>query len=115
MQYIKKNSDIILLFPPSLTKDDIVEIVKWQNELKLPVIAQLKSQVQLGILGGAVMDTEKISDKFSEYLDKLLTGRKPSQLPNYYIGEKYAINLKSSSILELKIPLEIIEQAEILR
>jgi ABC-type uncharacterized transport system substrate-binding protein len=115
MQEMQKNNDFILLFPSSVTDQHLAEIVLWQYRLNFPVIGQLKSFVEKGLLGGVVVDEEKVIPKVVEFIDLILRGRNPSTLPIYYYPEKYVINLRTASLLKREMPAEIAAQAEIIR
>ncbi len=103
MQELHGITDLILLYPQSIKKADIPEIVKWQNKLKFPVLAQKKAQIKEGLFGGPTVDEEKTSPKLASYIHKLLHGRQPKSLPIYYVPEKTVINLKAVNILGLTI------------
>jgi len=115
MQEMKRTNDFILLFPPSITQDDLAEIVTWQNRLHFPVLSQFKNHIEAGLVGGPVEDLGKVMPKVAEFLDKLLQGRDPASLPYYYYQEKYVINLRTAALIQLRIPEEITRQAEIIR
>ena len=115
MLELQKNSDFVVLFSSPFIPEDLAEIVYWQNRLQLPVLSQFKSHIRAGLLGGLVVDEEKVAPKLAEYMDKLLQGRNPATLPIYYYPERYVINLRTVSILQLDIPAEITVQAEIIR
>ncbi|HIJ79840.1 MAG: hypothetical protein OEY01_14235, partial [Desulfobulbaceae bacterium] len=114
MREIAGQSDFILLYPPGITNHDVTEIVKWQNQLKLPVLSQLKSHIKAGLLGGPATDLDKTSPKLAEYIDKILQGREPAQLPYFYYQTKYVINLQTASTLKQDIPVDITTNAEII-
>jgi putative ABC transport system substrate-binding protein len=115
MQELQRNNDFIMLFPSSVTPADLAAIVTWQNRLRFPVLAQSQSYIEAGLLGGPVIDLEKVAPKLAEYMDKLLQGRDPAKLPIYYYPEEYVINLRAASILRQEIPADITIQAEIIR
>ena len=115
MQELQRNNDFVMLFPSSVTPDDLVAIVNWQNHLRFPVLSQSQSYIEAGLLGGPALDLDKVAPKLAEYMDNLLQGRDPAKLPIYYYPEKYVINLRAASILRQEIPAEITAQAEIIR
>ena len=115
MQELQRNNDFVMLFPSSVTPDDLVAIVNWQNRLRFPVLSQSQSYIEAGLLGGPALDLDKVAPKLAEYMDNLLQGRDPAKLPIYYYPEKYVINLRAASILRQEIPAEITAQAEIIR
>ena len=115
MTAMKQQSDFILIFPPAVTKEDIGEIVFWQKRLQLPVIGQVSRHIEAGLLGGPIIDQQKVTPKLAEYIDKILQGRPPGKLPVFLYTEKYMINLDTAADLDLKIPDDIINQAKIVR
>jgi ABC-type uncharacterized transport system substrate-binding protein len=115
MTEMMQRNDFILLSPPAITREDINEIVFWQKNLQLPVLGQVSSHIENGLLGGPVIDLQKIAPKLAEYIDKLLQGRPPEKLPVFHYTEKYMINLNTAADLDLKIPVEILSQATIIR
>jgi len=115
MQELKRNNDFVMLFPSSVTTEDLAAIITWQNRLRFPVLSQSQSYIEAGLLGGPALDMDKAAPKLAEYMDKLLQGRDPAKLPIYYYPEKYVINLRTVSILRQEIPAEITAQAEIIR
>ncbi|MDH4320715.1 MAG: hypothetical protein OEV73_04375 [Desulfobulbaceae bacterium] len=115
MRELQKNHDAMLLYSPGVDDESVAEIIKWQNQLGFPVLAQFERHVQDGLLAGLVVDMDKVSPKLAEYADKLLQGRTPDQLPPYYYSGKMIINLRTASKLQLDIPAEVTSQAEIIR
>ncbi len=114
MRTLHETHDAMLLFPPSISTDDIKEIVKWQNQLVFPVFAHFEKGVKAGILAGNVVDLEKVGPKIAEYIDKLLNGRTAKQLPQYYYPGKLVINLRTAQKFGLSIPPEVTSLAEII-
>ena len=115
MTEMKQRNDFILLFPPAATEEDIREIVFWQNRLQLPVLGQVSRHIEAGLLGGPIIDLQKVTPKLAEYVVKILQGRPPEKLPVYLYTEKFMINLNTAADLDLQIPDEVISQAEIIR
>ncbi len=115
MRELQKSHDAMLLYSPGVDDASVAEIIKWQNRLGFPVLAQFERHVQAGLLAGLVVDMDKVSPKLAEYADKLLQGRTPDQLPLYYYSGKMIINLRTASKLRLDIPAEVTSQAEIIR
>jgi len=115
MRELQENNDAMLLYSPGVSDACIAEIIKWQNTLRFPVLAQFERHVRAGLLAGMVVDMEKVAPKLAEYADKLLQGRAPDQLPYYYYSGKLVVNLRTASKLQLDIPVEITSRAEIYR
>lgn len=113
MRFFKKNVKAVFFIPPAIKDEDIKEIVKWQDELNIPVLSQLKKHVEAGMLGGIVLNMDVILPKLTEYIDKILKGRNPSQLPIFTSDLKHIINLNVVSKLNVKIPREVIRISEI--
>lgn len=115
MQELQALTDFILLYPHSVTDEDLAEIVVWQNKLKFPVLGQTREQIQAGLVGGPTIDHDRTSPKLASYIDKLLHGRKANSLPMYHIPENIIVNLRTVSNLGIELPEEIISMAEIIR
>ncbi|HIJ79974.1 MAG: hypothetical protein OEY01_15510 [Desulfobulbaceae bacterium] len=115
MREMQQENDFILLFSPGITQEDLAEIVKWQNKLLFPVLGQMQHQIEAGVLGGSVIDNNKVAPKLAEYFIKILEGRHPSKLPYYYYPAQYMINLKAADILNQQFPPEVSAHAEIIR
>jgi len=103
----------LILYPPGVRKDELPELITWQNRLKLPVIGQTRDSIEKGILGGPTMNLKILMPNIADYVAKILQGRNPSQLPVKYFGPRYVVNLATVSKLGLNIPREVVEQADI--
>lgn len=114
MAELAQDNDMLVLFSPKLDNESVLEIVKWQNTLGIPVLAQLESHVRAGALAGMVVDFKKVAPKLAEYIDKLFKGRITAQLPPYYYSGKLLINLRAAKILHRHIPAEVTAQAGII-
>lgn len=115
MRELQPKNDCILLFAFNLEKEDLHEIIRWQDELHLPVLGQLREHVEAGLLGGVVIDSPKLYPKVAEYIDKLFQGRAPSHLPLYYYPQKLVVNIQVANSLGMEIPTEVLAQADIIR
>jgi putative tryptophan/tyrosine transport system substrate-binding protein len=105
----------VTVFTPAIhAKDELMEIINWQNKLNLPVIGQNRKHIEMGVLGGPAIDYRGYLPLLSEYCFKLLSGRNPSQFPIKYLNRKYVINLSTASSLGIKLPREIVSQADII-
>jgi ABC-type uncharacterized transport system substrate-binding protein len=103
----------IVLFPPAARQEELAELIFWQNRLKMPIIGQTRSYIELGLLGGPTIDYKILSPSLADYAVKIFEGRNPGQLPIKYISDEYVVNLSTVSVLGIKIPQEVVDQAEI--
>jgi len=103
----------VVLFPPAVRSDELGEVITWQNRLKLPVIGQVRVDIEQGLLGGPALDFRILVPTLADYAAKILRGRQPGQLPIRYYSSDYMVNLAAVSALGIDIPSEVIDQAEI--
>jgi ABC-type uncharacterized transport system substrate-binding protein len=103
----------IILFPPAARPEELPELVRWQNQLKLPILGQVKEQIETGLLGGPAIDYTLLAPTLADYAAKILHGRNPGQLPIKYVSNIYAVNLAAVSILGITIPPEVVDEAQI--
>lgn len=103
----------LILFPPSIRQTDLPEVIKWQNILNLPVISQIQGHIEKGCLGGPTIDFNKLIPILADYTSKILKGRRPGTLPVLHFSRKYVINIDTVRELNLRIPEEVLAQAEL--
>jgi ABC-type uncharacterized transport system substrate-binding protein len=104
----------ILLFPPSVNKKLIPNIVNMQNRYKIPVITQLKRDIKNGILGGIVIDYYKIIPTLADLIINIKNGLTPKELHNYYFSNKYVLNLYAINNLKINLDKDIIKKSKII-
>lgn len=112
--FIDNKISSLLLFPPSINQNLIPKLVEFQNRYKIPVITQLKRDIQLGVLGGVVIDYEKIVPTLVDLIINIKNGISIKELHNYYFSNKYILNLYAINNLKINLDKDIIKKSEIL-
>jgi putative tryptophan/tyrosine transport system substrate-binding protein len=114
--------DIIYTFNTvSLVRDDgtispIKETIKWMaDNQKKPDFTWMNNWVEAGYLASAGIDIKETGQRLADKIVKVLAGSKPGDLPIENPG-KYAItlNLDRAKKLNLEIPVDILEAADII-
>lgn len=103
----------LVLFPPAFRPEDMPELIKWQNKLKLPIISLIRSYIEKGLFGGPTINAKMINPCLTEYAAKILQGRSPGQLPVKFYSPTYVVNLATASKLGIEIPIEVVKRADI--
>jgi ABC-type uncharacterized transport system substrate-binding protein len=116
-----QNTDVIFIFAPMGFKDDKGEIVsvkqavKWlvQNQKK-PGVSWMNHWIDLGYLCGACVDLSNCGSQMGKIAQRIFNGEKAGDIAiekpeTHFI----ALNLERAEILNLKIPVHVLEGAEI--
>lgn len=114
MREFKPLVSAVLLYPPSIKSEDFDTLINWQNNLNLPIIAQLRKDIQKGVLGGPTLNYNEFIPVLADYADKIFRGKSAGKLPLFSTSSKYIINLKTASQLKVNIPKEVLRKAEII-
>ncbi len=103
----------ILLFPPSVNNIDFKTLLALQTKYKLPIVSQLKSQIDQGAMAGPVIDYETIIPQLVKRITAIVKGTNPTDLPIYTCDAQIYINLSTVSQLEYNVADSIIKQSKI--
>ena len=109
----KNRLNSIHLFPPSVDKKTMPDVVDLQFKYNLPVISQRKSNVKKGTVFGYVLDYEKILPLLVSYVEKIASGIAIKDLPYLFSENKYMINISSVAKLNLKIDKDFLHNSKI--
>ncbi|MEW6220830.1 MAG: ABC transporter substrate binding protein [Thermodesulfobacteriota bacterium] len=109
----ERGVNAVVLFPPSLMSGDLPELIHWQHRLGLPVMGQVREEIEQGLLGGPSLDYDRLVPHLMEYALAILRGRSPEQLPIKYLSGRLVINLATARTLGVAIPQETADQAEL--
>ena len=103
----------VIALPHSLTTTNGALIIRLTNANRMPSMFAFTTYVQAG---GLVSYGIRTSDEFrraSDYVDRILRGVSPSQLPVQAPTQfELAINLKTANALGLAIPRDVLEIAD---
>jgi putative tryptophan/tyrosine transport system substrate-binding protein len=96
--------------PQHLAHRDV--IVDFAEGARLPAIYPYPEYIETGGLMAYAIDRQDVYRRFARYIDKILKGAKPSELPIYQV-DKYTtiINLKTAKALGLTEPNSLLIQA----
>jgi putative ABC transport system substrate-binding protein len=87
-------------------------IVELAGKYRLPAIYFQKEFVDEGGLMSYGMDYEDLFRKAAHYVDRILKGAKPADLPVQQATKvEFVINLKAAKQIGLTIPVRVLEQA----
>jgi putative ABC transport system substrate-binding protein len=82
-------------------------------QYRLPSIAQFRESVEAGALMSYGPDRRQIYRRAAEYVDKVLKGAKPADLPVEQPTKfELVVNLKTAQVLGLTIPPILLAQAD---
>ena len=72
-----------------------------------------KIYLEDGVLGSYGPDIRELSDKMAAYVERILKGAKPSELPIEQMSKyELVINLRVARALQLKVPQELLYRAD---
>jgi putative ABC transport system substrate-binding protein len=109
---VKENSGLIML-PHALTQANQGLLIALPMRLRLPAIYATAGSVKAGGLVSYGIHFEESFRKTAEYVDRILRGDKPSDLPVQEPTKfDLAFNLKSAKVLELEIPHNLLVIAD---
>jgi len=87
-------------------------IVELATKYRMPAIYSQKEFVDEGGLMSYGADYEDLYRKAAHYVDKILKGAKPADLPVQQASKfEFVINLKAAKLIDLTIPVRVLERA----
>ena len=87
----------IHLFPPSVGKELMSNVIDLQFKYKIPLIAQKESHVKQGVVFGYVLDYERILPALGSCIDKIASGINLVDMPPLFYENRYMVNINSIS------------------
>jgi putative ABC transport system substrate-binding protein len=88
-------------------------IIDWANQNRLPMIFSIGFYASEGALAGYGVDLIDAHRRLATYVDKVLKGAKPADLPIEQPTKfELVINLKTAKVLGLTIPPSLLLQAD---
>jgi ABC-type uncharacterized transport system substrate-binding protein len=114
---IKQGTNALLVFPDSVTLEHSKQIAQFAAKQRLPSMYGWKEYAQVGGLMSYGPDREAKLRRVAVYVDKLLKGRKPSDLPVEGPTKfEFVINLKTAKQIGLTIPPNVLARTnEVIR
>ena len=109
----RERPDALLILADPLTTSQRLRIVEFAAEEKLPAMYEVSQFVDAGGLMSYGPNTDKVVSRAAIYVDKILKGAKPGDLPIEQ-PERFelVINLKTAKALGITIPQSILLQAD---
>ena len=108
-----QHADALITVEDPLTVDLRKEIAKFSADHRLPAISGLRVFADSGGLMSYGADLSDMTRRSVVYVDKILKGSKPSDLPVEQPTKfELVINLKTAKILDLTIPATLLARAD---
>jgi putative ABC transport system substrate-binding protein len=105
--------DALLILADPLTLNQRLRIVEFAAEERLPAMYEVSQFVDAGGLMSYGPNVDKLVSRAATYVDKILRGAKPADLPIEQPATfELVINLKSAKALGIAIPQSILLQAD---
>jgi len=108
------SADAMLVAGTTLTVREAKRIVEFARQRRLPDAYTLRSFVEIGGLIGYAIVIEPTFARCADYIDQILRGAKPGNLPVDLPSEyTLAVNLKTARELGLTVPQSILLRADL--
>ena len=109
----RERPDALLILADPLTTSQRLRIVEFAAEERLPAMYEASQFVEVGGLMSYGPNVDQIVRRAATYVDKILKGAKPADLPIEQPATfELVINLKSAKALGFTIPQSILLQAD---
>jgi len=109
----RENVDAFLVFPDLLTLGQSKQIAEFAVKRRLPSMFGWKEYVEAGGLMGYGPNREETSRRIPVYVDKILKGAKPADLPVEQPTKfELIVNLKTARQIGLTIPPNMLARAD---
>jgi putative ABC transport system substrate-binding protein len=113
LQHARRHSQAIMVAPDPLTTNHRREIVELAAKQLLPGMYVMRDFVDDGGLISYGIDMNRILRRGAEYVDKILKGAKPGDLPIEQPTKfELVVNLKTAKALGITIPQSILLRAD---
>ena len=109
----RMKADAVMLLAAPIFYLDRARVARFARDARLPAIASFNQFVEAGGLISYGADLFENWKRTAYYVDRLLKGAKPSDLPIEQASKlKLAVNLKTAKTLGIRIPESIMLQAD---
>ena len=109
----RERVEAVLQFPSTLLFNERARLVALAAKHRIPAMFNAKEFVKLGGLIGYGADLPDLTRRSAAYIDKILKGAKPGDLPVEQPTKfEFAINLKTARALGLTIPPSLLLRAD---
>ena len=112
-QQAKRKAQAVLILPDPMLAAHRQEVTALAGKYRLPAMYYLRDYVEAGGLIAYAPDFSAMCRRAAEYVDKILRGAKPADLPIEQPTQfELVVNLKTARALGITIPESILLQAE---
>jgi putative tryptophan/tyrosine transport system substrate-binding protein len=109
----RSKPDAVLVFADTLLLRRRSAMVNVMAESRLPAIYAYREYVEVGGLISYATDFPDLFRRAASYVDKVLTGAKPGDLPIQQPAKfRLSINLRTADVLGLKVPPDLLDRAD---
>lgn len=109
----RARAQAVLVLGAALFISERQRVAELAIRFRLPTSVALKEAVEAGALMGYSPNFEDLYRRGAIYVDKILRGAKPGELPVEQASRfELVINLKTAKTLGLKIPLSVLSRAD---
>ena len=110
---IKENVNALLAFPDPVTNSHRKQIAEFAVKQRLPSVFGWSDYVEAGGLMSYGPDHDALWRRLAVYVDKILKGRKPTELPVELPKKfEFIVNLKTAKQIGLTIPPNVLVRAD---
>ncbi|MBI3758793.1 MAG: ABC transporter substrate-binding protein, partial [Deltaproteobacteria bacterium] len=110
---VQSRADALFVGPSALTVSRFKEIATFAMAQHLPAASGLREFVYVGGLCSFGPDLREISVRAASYVDKILKGAKPADLPVEQPTKfELVINLKTAKALDVTVPPTLLARAD---
>ncbi|QEP44570.1 hypothetical protein D5085_16375 [Ectothiorhodospiraceae bacterium BW-2] len=114
MAQIATHYEVVFLFPPSVPTPLIPLLVELQHRYRIPVITQVATHVEMGLVAGYTTNYQQIAVQLVDYMESMLNGRAAKDLPLSYFSADNWVNLRAADALQIKLNPEFVESSHII-
>jgi len=109
----RERPDALVILADPLTVSQRMRIVEYAAQERLPVMYEVSQFVDAGGLMSYGPDTDKVVARAADYVDKILKGAKPGDLPIEQPDRfELVVNIRSAKQLGIAFPQSILLQAD---
>jgi putative ABC transport system substrate-binding protein len=109
----RERPDALVILADPLTLSQRLRIVEYAAQVRIPAMYEVSQFVDAGGLMSYGPDTDKLVARAAGYVDKILKGAKPGDLPIEQPDRfELVINVKSAKQLGITLPQSILLQAD---
>jgi putative tryptophan/tyrosine transport system substrate-binding protein len=106
------NSLGIMILPDSLSIANLDLILETSLARRVPAFAVMDYMATWGAVATSGPSALQAGNRAAGYIDRIVKGAKPGDLPILPVDPEFVVNLKSAQCLGITVPLEVLSQAD---